>query len=336
MNRIAYLTIFAVLLFTACSKDEPTSPVNGIPVVKAESSYAVLKDENIVYAEGLSYNGTTNSNSAIPLKLDIYYPDNTSTNRPVYMFIHGGGFSGGSKSSPNIIDMANYYASRGWIFVSIDYRLTENLGTIYTGIAPDEWVNFAQQNASSSQQVKQGIAMYAAQRDAKAALRWIVANSIDYSMNTDYISVGGGSAGAISAITLGISNNEDFRDEITLSEDPTLPSTNLNQTYAVRNMIYLWGSNVKLEVFESVYGFNRYDANDPELFMAHGTNDQNPSTPFSEATELQSIFDSLEVYNELITLVGEQHGAWNATVEGKGLSELTFDFLVERQNLSVE
>ena len=186
------------------------------------------------------------------------------------MFIHGGGFSGGSKSSPNIIDMANYYASRGWIFVSIDYRLTENLGTIYTGIAPDEWVNFAQQNASSSQQVKQGIAMYAAQRDAKAALRWIVANSIDYSMNTDYISVGGGSAGAISAITLGISNNEDFRDEITLSEDPTLPSTNLNQTYAVRNMIYLWGSNVKLEVFESVYGFNRYDANDPELFMAYG------------------------------------------------------------------
>ena len=335
MNKVPYLIILIVLLFTACIDDESIL-IDIPPAVNTESVYTVIKEENIVYAEGLSYNETTNSNSAIPLKLDIYYPDNTSTNRPVYMFIHGGGFIGGSKSSPKIVDMANYYASRGWVFVSIDYRLTENLGTNYTGISPEEWVNFAQQNASSSQQIKQGIAMYAAQRDAKAALRWIVANSIDYNINTDYVSVGGGSAGAITAITLGISNNEDFRDEITLSEDPTLLSTNLNQTYTVRTMIYLWGSNIKLEVFESVYGFNRYDANDPELFMAHGTNDQNPSTPFSEATELQSIFDSLGVHNELIPLVGEQHGAWNATVEGKGLSELSFNFLVDRQNLTLE
>ena len=30
------------------------------------------------------------------------------------------------------------------------------------------------------------------------------------------------------------------------------------------------------------------------------------------------------------------HGAWNAVVDGKGLSELTFDFLTDRQNLIVE
>ena len=43
MNKIAYLTIFTVLLFTACSKDEPIAPDNGIPVVQTESSYTVFK-----------------------------------------------------------------------------------------------------------------------------------------------------------------------------------------------------------------------------------------------------------------------------------------------------
>ena len=45
--------------------------------------------------------------------------------------------------------------------------------------------------------------------------------------------------------------------------------TNLNETYDVQSMIYFWGSNIKLEVFEMVYGTDRYDSSDPELFMAH-------------------------------------------------------------------
>ena len=35
-------------------------------------------------------------------------------------------------------------------------------------------------------------------------------------------------------------------------------------------MVYFWGSKIKLDVFEAVYGFDRFDADDPELFMAHG------------------------------------------------------------------
>ena len=38
--------------------------------------------------------------------------------------------------------------------------------------------------------------------------------------------------------------------------------------------------------------------------------------------------------NDLNVVLG--HGAWNAKVDGKGLFELTFDFLVERQSLIVE
>ena len=354
MHKIAYLIIFTVLLFTACSEDEPIGSDNELPLVQAESTYTVSKDENITFADGLGHDDLSTTPFAIPIKLDVYFPDNTSDNRPVFMFIHGGGFTGGIKHKPEIVDMANYYASRGWVFVSIEYRTTEELGvlegmtqeellTYYRGIAPQEWIENSSQGAQNSSQVQQAIAMYLAQRDAKAALRWIVANSNTYNINADFITVGGASAGAITTIALGISNQEDFRDEISITDDPTLSTTNLNETYNVRSMVYFWGSNIKLDVFEAVYDleqYDRYDPSDPELFMGHGTA-EDPVTPYEEALELQSIYDSLGIYNNLATLIlpnGEPagHGAWNGVVDGKGLSELTFDFLVERQNLIVK
>ncbi|AIY66379.1 hypothetical protein OM33_12210 [Pseudoalteromonas piratica] len=263
------------------------------------------------------------------------------------MFIHGGGFTGGTKTKPEIIDMAGYFASRGWVFVSIDYRTAEELITIsgtsqeellsfYKGIAPQEWIEHALQGVETVKQFEQAIAMYMAQRDAKAALRWIVANASIYNIDSDYITVGGASAGAITTIALGISNLEDFRDEISITDDPTLSTTNLDESYEVKSMVYFWGSNVKVELFEAVYGTYLYDDNDPELFLAHGTNDVNPSTPYSEATELKDIYDSLGLHNELVTLEGAGHGAWDATVDGKSLSDMTFDFILERQKLSVE
>ena len=93
--------------------------------------------------------------------------------------------------------------------------------------------------------------------------------------------------------------------------------------------------NIKLDVFETVYDLNRYDNNDPELFMAHG-DQYDPVTPYDEAIELQEIYNSLGIHNKLVTLEGYGHGAWNAKVNGKGLFEMSFDFLIDRQDLIVE
>jgi len=338
-----------LLLLVGCGAElgeETASNEEGVPIVKSASTYSVSIEEDITYAEGLAHSGVSTSSFAIPILLDVYYPDNTSTNRPVYMFIHGGGFNGGTKTKPEIIDMANHYASRGWVFVSIDYRTAEELGSVdgftreqvlayYNGIAPQEWIENAFDGVENLDQLKQSIAMYTAQRDSKAALRWIVANSDIYGVNTDYISVGGASAGAITTVALGITDQGDFRDEISIEDDPTLSTTNLDESYVVKSMTYFWGSNLKLDVFESVYALYRYDSNDPELFMAHG-DQYDPVTPYEEALELQTIYDSLDVHSELVTLYGKGHGAWNAEVDGKGLSELTFDFIVDRQNLILE
>ena len=351
MNKSAFVTLFVVLLFTACSKEDPIAPENEAPVVKSEAAYSVLLDEDIAYADGLSHDQSSTIPFPISMYLDVYHPDNNSDNRPVFMFIHGGGFKGGIKHKPEIVEMANYYASRGWVFISIDYRTTEELGNIqgktreeviayYKGVAPPEWIEHAMLGAETVKQFQQATAMYLAQRDAKAALRWIVANANTYNINRDFITVGGASAGAISTVALGISNPEDFRDEITVSDDPTLSTTNLNETYDVRSMVYFWGSNIKLDVFEAIYNLDRYDPSDPELFLGHGTA-TDPVTPYEEALELQGIYNDLGIHNKLVTLLQPNgdpagHGAWDAIVDGKGLSELTFDFLAERQKLNVE
>ena len=345
----------------ASSNSEP-------PSIRSVPTYSVVQDLDITYAEGLAHDETSTTSFPVPLRLDVYSPDNDSANRPVLMFIHGGGFTGGTKTKPEIVEMANFYASRGWVYVSIDYRTTEELCdsermplcrgkledmtdegpselvAFYKGIAPTEWVEFILEQAPASyKMLQQGIAQYAAQRDAKSALRWIVANADTYGINTDYIAVGGASAGSITTIALGISDAGDFRDEISLDDDPTLATTHYDQTYDVKSMIYFWGSNAKLNLHEAVYGleqYDRYDRNDPELFMGHGTATDR-LTPYEGALELQEVYNSLGIYNELATLLTPNgapagHGAWNGQVDGKGLFDLTFEFLVERQQLTLD
>ena len=58
------------------------------------------------------------------LKLDIYQPakDEFKT-RPLFVIIHGGGFTTGSRNDKSIITLATNIAKKGFIVASIDYRL---------------------------------------------------------------------------------------------------------------------------------------------------------------------------------------------------------------------
>ena len=263
----------------------------------------------------------------MPLKLDIYLPDNKLQNRPAIVLIHGGGFSGGKKENWHSVNMAKYFTSRGWVTFSIDYRLRKHKGTI-----PKEWV----ENASNlpKDRARQFLSVYPAMRDAKAAMRWIVANAKSCNINTDYITVGGGSAGAAIAINLGISNQEDYRDELNITQDPTLTTTNLNQTYQVKTILDFWGGKTGLDILEALYQRQRLNSNNPSLLIAHGTED--PIVSFSKGEDLKSIYEINEVPFAFYPLKGKGHGAWGATFDNKHLDELSFDFIVEQQNLIVK
>ena len=107
-----------------------------------------------------------------PLKLDVYRPENNFKNRPVLVLIHGGGFKTGSKNNNNYVNLSNFFASRGWVVFTINYRLANDFGSV-----PIEWINYVDLNSPASDK-KQHKAVYPAIRDAKAALRWIVVNKV--------------------------------------------------------------------------------------------------------------------------------------------------------------
>ncbi len=54
----------------------------------------------------------------------MYRPTgDTVTSRPAIVWVHGGSFSGGTKDSPEIVAEANAFAKKGYVNVSIEYRL---------------------------------------------------------------------------------------------------------------------------------------------------------------------------------------------------------------------
>ena len=324
------------ILLTSCAADDTVSdPSPLIPTVQRQATYEVEKTKDVVYGYGYGHDLDLDSTVETALMLDIYRPMDITSPRPVYMFMHGGGFVGGSKSNENIEAMGEYFASRGWVFLSIDYRTTAHIGQDLSLLAPQEWINAALQNPEANRSA-QFIAMYMAQRDAKAAMRWIMANARQFSIDENYITVGGSSAGAITALALGVSNSDDFTKELSIEEDPTLLTTNLNESYRVNSIISYWGSSIKLDLFEQIYGEQRYDSDDPKLFMAHGTLDNNLYTEFSNSMDMLSVYASLGIFAELLPLEGRGHGAWDALVNNKNLSEHSFDFLVQQQGLNVQ
>lgn len=324
------MILSALILFTfgTGSHTDHRGMQTNSPVVYGGERFKVGVTDDLVYAEGLSHESINSSEAvSMALKLDVYAPENKSKNRPAFLFIHGGGFYGGSKKQPQVVKWARYFASRGWVFVSIDYRVRDDYGTV-----PNKWAGFSTKIPGA--RPGQVNAIYPAQRDAKAALRWLVSYAGAWGINKDFITVGGGSAGAITAITAGISNPEDFRDEIDSTQDPTLVTTHPDREFRVSTIIDLWGSKVALEILQATYGHQRFDRNDPALMIAHGTED--PTVPFDRAEALKEMYENTGAPFAFYPLEGKGHGCWNATVDGKRLQELAFDFIVEQQGLNVQ
>lgn len=59
------------------------------------------------------------------LEMDIYLPQNDpDTDRPVIIYVHGGGFQDGTRNSDDIVQFCTNLAEFGYVVASISYRLT--------------------------------------------------------------------------------------------------------------------------------------------------------------------------------------------------------------------
>ena len=169
---------------------------------------------NIPYGTAINFNGDLET-----LHMDIYLPNCTditqSSKRPLLMWIHGGAFISGSKDNVSIQSLCKAFAKRGYVTASIDYRLgfisdNKNWQCNY----PNYPCVFATDSAEWAR------AYYRAVQDGKGALRYLINRYQEFRIDTNNVFVAGESAGALTALGIGLLD--------TIAERPvqtfTLPS----------------------------------------------------------------------------------------------------------------
>ncbi len=132
-----------------------------------------FRGRSVVVQQGVTYRrvaGTT-------LKLDAYSDGSDRTERPIFMYIHGGGWVVGDKREQGL-PILHHLARNGWVCFTVNYRLSPIAGW------PDQLV------------------------DVKFALAWIRAHAHEYGGDPSFVAVAGGSAGGHLAALVGLTGNQ--------------------------------------------------------------------------------------------------------------------------------
>ncbi len=153
------LALAAVVLLSSCYADTVPDPVGAGPLRYRDQVFASYdQTTNISYGTAPDRDGTP-----VNLQLDLYTPTgDTATGRPAIVFVHGGGFIGGTKSSGPAVTWARTFAERGYVTVSINYRLLANPGCGGGG------------SAGTTNCITAAVAGI---EDGEAAVRWLRANA---------------------------------------------------------------------------------------------------------------------------------------------------------------
>lgn len=214
------------------------------------------------------------------LMVDIYEPrGDEEIKRPVFLFVHGGGFVSGNKS------IGRWYcepmAKRGYVAMSMSYRL--NQGNVY----PD--------------------GMRAATSDARQAVRWIQAQAERYRVDTDRITIGGSSAGAITSLFVAYTDWE------------LEPGGDTSADVAA--VMDLWGG-----LYTEV---RQMEAGEPPLVIIHGTNDS--VVRYSEAEALVDRAEEVGIPYSLHALQGKGHAPFDPEQHMTWTAEFFYDQLWAEQ-----
>jgi carboxylesterase type B len=179
----------AVLVVVGAGCDWP----NVIPPGTAPLRYRDQIFTTDVVTHDITYGSAVNlENQTITLTLDMYAPPatDTHTSRPAIVWVHGGSFSGGDKTSPELVDEATTFAKTGYVNVSINYRLEPG-------------------GCSASNPTSTCVqAIQEATQDAQTAVHWLRTNAASYGVDPTRIAIGGSSAGAIVALQVGYATAE--------------------------------------------------------------------------------------------------------------------------------
>lgn len=148
--------------------------------------------KRIAVDRGLPYGGAPGrSGEAERLLLDLYRPrGDRRARRPAMVWVHGGGFASGSRSHETLRALALGSARRGYVALSVDYRILTSEGC---DVSQDGCREVAFED----------------QHDVQAAVRWLRRHAARYRIDPTRIAVGGTSVGGILSYLVA-TRSEDF------------------------------------------------------------------------------------------------------------------------------
>ncbi|MBS1731367.1 MAG: alpha/beta hydrolase [Bacteroidetes bacterium] len=236
----------------------------------ATLSASPMYGEKIIYStsEIKRSTGTFGSNTTFSgSKMDLQYfftapNEKTPAKKPFVLLIHGGGFiAGGYKSS---MQPAMLFAQRGYAAASIDYRLGWNTGGSNPGSCKGDTISMYK-------------AVYRATQDARAALRYFVANADQFGIDTSQIFIWGSSAGNITASAVTFMTQQDFDAKIPGVENSlgslNTASNNLRNDFHIKALLTVTGFGMVSKSYinsqNAVPVFFMVRANDPVLPYGH-------------------------------------------------------------------
>lgn len=291
-------------------------------VVYSDAVFDVGQKTDVIYGQGLTCDEDRKTNcKAMDLLCDVYWPKAQSggepvpAQKPVYVIMHGGGNNGGSKGGLNVY-VAKWWTARGFVVVDINYRLNGDYGN-----APPPPTS----DLVPPEELAEGWnKLYPAVRDAKAAIRF--ARSSDLvglvgGIDASRIMSGGGSAGSIDMLGVGVTFEDDYKSEFTTAEDPTLLSTHLEQSSTVQANLLHWpsGSAGQLVQLTDPKNRSRYGPSNPPVIDFHGNKDE--TIDVSKSLELNATYDANGVPFDLHILDGCGHASW--CYDGQGHCQCT-------------
>lgn len=192
----AAMTVVLGSMAPAVLAADPTVSTPGLGQAPAGGLYIdtrftpVKTAADVVYGQSVNVNGVLQEH-----RLDVWEPTGHDDEqfRPAVVWVHGGAFTQGNKT---ILEFALSLVERGYVVVSINYRLRPDLPCCVTDYV------------TRPEALAEGFAAAAdAAEDAKAAVRWVRAHAAEYRIDPGRVVAAGGSAGA--ATSLGVAFNSD-------------------------------------------------------------------------------------------------------------------------------
>lgn len=271
IRQFVAVTLFLALFAAAASAQRDDRKLPEGVTVERNITYATVDD--------------------VELKLDLYLPKSPEQERPVLVWIHGGGWRGGNRADCPLV----WLTGEGYAVASISYRFTD-------------------------------VAIYPAQiHDCKGAIRWLRANAEKHKLDVSRIGVAGASAGGHLAALLGttggvfelegsVGGNTSHSSRVQAVLDVFGPSDLIAfaETKPRKDVLglleLLVGGPIseKADLAKLASPVHHLTADDAPLLILHG--DKDSIVPLSQSEILDKAYKEKGLTSTLVVIRGAEHG----------------------------